>query len=64
MVSFETPNPHPPGWGSFMGHREGGREGDRRKVGVRELEGRKVGGGRREEGRREGGGREEEGEGR
>ena len=36
-----------------------GREGRRRKVGVRELEGRKVGGGRREEGRREGGGREE-----
>ena len=28
-------------------------------MGVRELEGRKVGGGRREEGRREGGGREE-----
>ena len=36
-----------------------GREGRRRKVGVRELEGRKVGGGRREGGRREGGGREE-----
>ena len=33
-----------------------GREGRRRKVGVRELEGRYVGGGRREEGRREGGG--------
>ena len=33
-----------------------GREGRRRKVGVIELEGRKVGGGRREEGRREGGG--------
>ena len=34
-----------------------GREGRRRKVGVSELEGRKVGGGRREEGRRrEGGG--------
>ena len=32
---------------------EEGREGGRRKVGVRELEGRKVGGG---EGRREGGG--------
>ena len=31
-----------------------GREGRRRKVGVRELEGRKVGGGRREEGKREG----------
>ena len=36
-----------------------GTDGMRRKVGVRELEGRKVGGGRREEGRREGGGREE-----
>ena len=35
---------------------EEGREGGRRKVGVRELEGRKVGGG---EGMREGGGREE-----
>ena len=36
-----------------------GREGRRGKVGVRELEGRKVGGGRREEGRREVGGRED-----
>ena len=34
-----------------------GREGRRRKIGVRELAGRKVGGGRREEGMREGGGR-------
>ena len=31
-----------------------GREGRRRKVCVRKLEGMKVGGGRREEGRREG----------
>ena len=45
-----------PGKGSFGNT---GREGRRRKVGVRELEGRKVGGVRREEGRREGGGREE-----
>ena len=37
--------------------REGERkEGRRRKVGVRELEGRKLGGERREEVRREGGG--------
>ena len=38
------------------GERREGREGGRRKVGVRELEGRKLGGGRREEVRREGGG--------
>ena len=38
--------------------REGGTEGGRRKVGVRELEVRQVGGGRMkdERGRREGGG--------
>ena len=40
----------------FLGH--GGREGGTRKVGVRVLEGRKVGECRRKEGRREGGGRE------
>ena len=39
------------------GGREGGSEGERRKVGVRELEGRKLGGGRREEGGRVEGGR-------
>ena len=53
MVSFETPDPHPPGMGSFRGNMEGGRA---EEVGVRELEGRKVGG--REEGgmmREEGG---------
>ena len=46
--------------GQFFGDtgREGGREGGMRKVGVRVLEGRKVGGCRRKEGRREGGGRE------
>ena len=38
------------------GERKEGREGGRGKVGVRELEGRKLGGGRREEVRREGGG--------
>ena len=37
---------------------EGGREGGRRNVGVRELEGRKVGGGRRKEGGRERGRKE------
>ena len=52
MVSFST---HP--GRAVLGNT--GREGRRRKVGERELEGRKVGGGRREEGRREGGGREE-----
>ena len=36
---------------------QGGREGGIRKVGVRVLEGRKVGGCRRKEGMREGGGR-------
>ena len=46
-----------PGGAVFWGHREGGREGGMRKVGVRVLEGRKVGGCRRKEGRREGGGR-------
>ena len=45
------------GGGSFLGT-HGGREGGMRKVGVRVLEGRKVGGCRRKEGRREGGGRE------
>ena len=45
-----------PGGAVFWGHREGG--GGMRKVGVRVLEGRKVGGCRRKEGRREGGGRE------
>ena len=47
-----------PGGAVFWGHREGGREGGMRKVGVRVLEGRKVGGCRRKEGGREGGGRE------
>ena len=49
--------------GGREGGWEGGRAGGRRKVGVMELEGRKVEEGeegRREEGRREGGGREEE----
>ena len=39
----------------MKGGREGGSEGERRKVGLRELEGRKLGGGRREGGWREGG---------
>ena len=45
-----------PGGAVFWGH--GGREGGMRKVGVRVLEERRVGGCRRKEGRREGGGRE------
>ena len=45
--------------GQFFGT-QGGREGEMRKVGVRVLEGRKVGGCRRKEGRREGGGRRED----
>ena len=51
-----TPRPTHPG-GSVLG--DTGREGGRRKVGVRELEGRKVGGGggREEGGRRRGSGR-------
>ena len=43
---------HPPVRRSFRVH----REGRRRKVGVSELEGRKVREGRRKKGRREGGG--------
>ena len=39
--------------GGRDGGREGGREGGRRKVGVRDLEGRKVGGWRRKERGRE-----------
>ena len=46
-----------PGGAVFLGT-QGGREGGMMKVGVRVLEGRKVGGCRRKEGRREGGGRE------
>ena len=50
-----TPNFHSARRGSFRGHREGGR----RKVGVKELEVRKVRGGKEErgmdEGRQEGG---------
>ena len=58
-------NPHRTLWLGALGlkiTREGqffgdtGREGGMRKVGVRVLEGRKVGGCRRKEGRREGGG--------
>ena len=51
MVSFKTPNPHPPGRGSFRGHVEG-----------REEEGRSKGAGREEGGRRKGrkGGEREE----
>ena len=54
-----NPNPHPPGMGSFRGHKEGGEgrskgagreEGGKRKEGGREREG-----GGREEGRHEGG---------
>ena len=62
QYSFKPPS-HPvvgrfrahnhPGGAVFWGHREGGREGGMRKVGVRVLEGRKVGGCRRKEGRRE-----------
>ena len=50
-LHFKPLTPTHPG-GAVLG--DTGREGWRRKV--RELEGRKVGGGRRERGRREGGG--------
>ena len=57
-----NPNPPPTREGSFMGNRKGGREGGRRNVGVRELEGGKWDErGRKERGRREGGGRHEGG---
>ena len=52
-------------WKGWKARREGGREGEGRKVGGgREGEGRKVGGGREMEGRWGEGGREKEGGGR
>ena len=42
--------------GAGDGGRDGGRAGGRRKVGIRELEGRKVGGERKKDGGREEGG--------
>ena len=47
-----NPNPHPPGMGSFRGHKERGREEEGRSKGA----GREEGGRREKRRRREGGG--------